>query len=146
MVMFNDIFTPLPALRTAVCHDHGSVATARSVASHVNLQHRHLAVQARRRIVEEALVLRDDGLLAADPNGVRFPDEVVPAIDGLPVWNDGKKCMECGYIRRTRNHIQQHCRSEHGWVNPRGRGRRGPASAEAISRNFKKISGFYFPR
>ena len=55
MVTFSEIFTQLPAFRIAVCHEHRSVVTARSVASHVNLQHRHLAVQARQRIVKEAL-------------------------------------------------------------------------------------------
>ena len=122
MVAFNEIFTPLPAFRTAVCHEHRSVVTARSVASHVNSRHRHLAARVRQRIVAEALALRDAGSLAADTNNIRFPDEVVPAIEGLPVWSDGKKCIECGYIRRTREDIQKHCRLEHGWANPRGRG------------------------
>ncbi|EAQ91765.1 predicted protein [Chaetomium globosum CBS 148.51] len=45
MATFSEIFTPLPASRTAVCHEHGSVVTARSVASHVNSRHRHLAAQ-----------------------------------------------------------------------------------------------------
>ena len=98
------------------------MVTARSVASHVNSRHRHLAARVRQRIVAEALALRDDGSLAADTNNIRFPDEVIPAIDGLPVWSDGKKCIECGFIQRGRKHIQKHCRSEHGWTNPRKRG------------------------
>jgi hypothetical protein len=40
----------------------------------------------------------------------------------LPVWSDGKKCVQCGHIQRRRKHIQQHCRSEHGWANPQVRG------------------------
>jgi hypothetical protein len=72
--------------------------------------------------MEEASALQDDGSLAADVDGIRFPDGIIPAIDGLPIWSDGKKCMQCGHIRRTRQDIQKHCRSEHGWVNPRGRG------------------------
>ena len=122
MVAFDEIFTPLPAFRTAVCQEHGSVVTARSVTSHVNSRHRHLAARVRQRIVAEALALRDAGSLAANTNNIRFPDEVVPAIEGLPVWSDGKKCIEYGYIRRTREDIQKHCRLEHGWANPRGRG------------------------
>ncbi|KAH6628947.1 hypothetical protein F5144DRAFT_594835 [Chaetomium tenue] len=101
MVTFSEIFTLLPTFCTAVCPEHGSVVTARSVASHV-----------RQRIVAEALALQDAGSLAADTNNIPFPDKVVPAIDGLPVWSDGKK----------RKHIQKHCRLEHGWANPRGRG------------------------
>jgi uncharacterized C2H2 Zn-finger protein len=60
--------------------------------------------------------------LAADTHDIRFPSDVVPAIDGLPIWSDGKKCVQCGYLRRTRQDIQKHCRSEHGWINPRKRG------------------------
>ncbi len=66
--------------------------------------------------------MRDDGSLAANVDGIRFPDEIIPAIESLPVWSDGKKCVQCGHIRRTRQDIQKHCRSEHGWANPRGRG------------------------
>jgi uncharacterized C2H2 Zn-finger protein len=122
MAAFDEVFIPLPAFRIAICREHCSAVTAKSIASHVGSQHRHLAAQVRRRIAEEASALRDEGSLAADISGIRFPAEVVPAIEGLPVWSDGKKCAKCGYIRRRRNHIQQHCRSEHGWANPRGRG------------------------
>ena len=122
MVAFDELFIPLPAFQIAICREHGSAVTAKSVIRHVGSQHRHLAAQVRQRIAEEAAALRDSGLLAADTHGIRFPGEVVAAIDGLPVWTDGKKCMQCGHIRRTREDIQKHCRSEHGWVNPRGRG------------------------
>ncbi|KAK4096675.1 hypothetical protein N658DRAFT_562300, partial [Parathielavia hyrcaniae] len=126
MVAFDELFIPLPAFRIAICHEHRSAVTAKSVASHVGSQHRHLAARVRQRIAEEASALQGDGSLAADTHGIRFPGpgEVVPAIDGLPVWSDGKKCVQCGHIRRTRKHIQQHCRSEHGWANPRARGGR----------------------
>ncbi|KAK4096688.1 hypothetical protein N658DRAFT_404715, partial [Parathielavia hyrcaniae] len=126
MVTFDELFIPLPAFQIAICREHRSAVTAKSVASHVGSQHRHLAAQVRQRIVKEASALRGDGLLAADTHGIRFPGpgEVVPAIDGLPVWSDGKKCVRCGHIRSTREDIQKHCRSEHGWANPRPRGGR----------------------
>ncbi|EAQ93900.1 hypothetical protein CHGG_02135 [Chaetomium globosum CBS 148.51] len=122
IVLFDEFFKRLPAFRIAVCREHCGAVTAKSVAAHVDSHHSHLAPGDRRRIVEEALALQDDGLLAANVDGIRFPSEVMPAIDGLPVWSDGKKCIQCGYIRRTRYHIQEHCRSEHGWANPRKRG------------------------
>jgi hypothetical protein len=81
-----------------------------------------LTARVRQRIAEAASALRDDGSLAANVDGIRFPDEIIPAIESLPVWSDGKKCVQCGHIRRTRQDIQKHCRSEHGWANPRGRG------------------------
>ncbi|KAL2015345.1 hypothetical protein VTK56DRAFT_5777 [Thermocarpiscus australiensis] len=122
MVTFDELFIRLPAFRVAVCREHRSAVTAASVVSHVNSYHSHSAARVRQRIAEEASALRDDGSLAADVHGIRFPSEVVVAIDGLPIWSDGKRCVQCGHIRRTRNHIQRHCRSAHGWVNPRKRG------------------------
>ncbi|KAK4232681.1 hypothetical protein C8A03DRAFT_20074 [Achaetomium macrosporum] len=122
IILFDKLFIRLPAFQTAICREHSTAVTAKSVASHVDLQHCFLAPGDRRRIVEEASALQDDGLLAADVDSIRFPNKIIPAIDGLPIWRDGKKCLQCGYIRRTRQHIQRHCRLEHGWVNPRGRG------------------------
>jgi uncharacterized C2H2 Zn-finger protein len=154
MGTFNEWFIPLPAFQIAICREHRSAVTAKSVASHVSSQHRHLAAQVRQRIVEEASALRDDGSLAADTGGIRFPSEVVPAIDGLPVWSDGKKCTQCGHIKRRRKHIQQHCRSEHGWANPRGRGSKpGARQAGGLGRkreqkawkNRERVRVFIFP-
>ena len=124
IVLFDEFFKRFPAFRIAVCREHCGAVTAKSVASHVDSYHSHLAPGDRRRIVEEGLALQDDGLLAANIDGIRFPSEVIPAIDGLPMWSDGKKCIQCGHIRRTRQDIQRHCQSAHGWINPRGRGRK----------------------
>jgi hypothetical protein len=129
-VLFGEYFIQLPAFRIAICREHGGAVTAKSIASHVDSQHSYLAPGDRRRIVEEASALQHDGSLAADMQDIQFPREVIPAIDGLPVWSDGKKCIQCGHIRRSRQDIQKHCRLEHGWINPRGRGRNpeaGPA-------------------
>lgn len=130
MASFGEVFTVLPAFRAAVCREHHGTVTAKSAVSHIGSYHGHLGAHARQSIAAEAAALRADGSLAADVHGIRFPDDIIPAIDGLPVWGDGKKCISCGYIRRTRQDIQKHCRSEHGWVNPRGRGGKpgsGPA-------------------
>ena len=130
MASFDEWFILLPAFRAAVCREHHGTVTAKSAVSHIGSYHGHLGAHARQSIAAEAAALRADGSLAADVHGIRFPDDIIPAIDGLPVWGDGKKCTSCGHIRRSRKHIQQHCRSEHGWVNPRGRGGKpgsGPA-------------------
>ena len=92
MVAFDELFIQLPAFQIAICREHGSAVTAKSVRSHISSQHRHLAAVVRQRIAAEASALQDDGLLAADIGGIQFPSEVVAAIDGLPVWTDGKKC------------------------------------------------------
>ena len=130
MSTFDELFITLPTFRIAICCEHCSAVTARSVVSHVGSQHRDLSASNRQRIASEATALQADDSLAADISGIQFPRGVIRAIDGLAVWADGKKCVLCGYIHCIRKHIQQHCRSEHSWANPRGRGRKsgaGPA-------------------
>ena len=105
MASFDELFIQLPTFQAAICREHHSAGTAKSAASYIHLQHRHLVASVRQRIVEEASALGADGLLAADVQSIRFPDEIILAINGLPVWRDGKKCVQCGYIRRTRYHI-----------------------------------------
>ncbi|KAK4116043.1 hypothetical protein N656DRAFT_786537 [Canariomyces notabilis] len=123
MASFDELFVPLPAFRTAVCREHRTAVTAKSVARHVNSHHGHLAACTRRCIVEEASALHGNGCWPAIyMTDIRFPDQVIPVIDSLPVWSDGKRCVQCGHIRRTRQDIQKHCRLEHGWANPRRRG------------------------
>ncbi|KAK4220466.1 hypothetical protein QBC38DRAFT_347646, partial [Podospora fimiseda] len=57
------------------------------------------------------------GVLSPDIYSIQFPGREEPAIADLPIWSDGKKCVlpgadgrQRGYIRRTRHHIQTHCR------------------------------------
>jgi hypothetical protein len=93
MASFDELFVPLPAFQIAVCREHSIAVTAKSVASHVGSRHRELAAGVRQRIIEEAAALQAGGSLAADVDGVQFPRGVIPAIDGLAVWADGKKCI-----------------------------------------------------
>jgi hypothetical protein len=68
-------------------------------------QHGYMTVGDRRAVVEEAQQRqRQDGLVT-DIQDVRFARAKVPPIEGLPVWSDGKKCITCRYIRRTRQNI-----------------------------------------
>jgi uncharacterized C2H2 Zn-finger protein len=54
---------------------------------------------------------------------VVFPEEYSPPVPHLYIYQDGLKCMFCGYINRNLKHIQNHCYKEHKWVNYRKRGR-----------------------
>lgn len=114
MAAFDEIFTHVPAHRIAVCREHGGVVTAKSVASHVGRHHGYVGAQERREVVEAAAALQRAGTLAADIGEVRVPETVVAAVAGLAVWADGKKCVQCGHIYRLRQHIQAHCRAQHG--------------------------------
>ena len=83
----------MPTFQVAICRKHRNVVTAKSIIAYADSYHRYLAAHVRRRIAEEASALRDSGSLAANTSGIRFPSDIVPAIDGLPMWSNGKKCI-----------------------------------------------------
>jgi hypothetical protein len=52
-----------------------------------------------------------------------------PPVQGLPLYQNGFRCVstsrtseECGYICRTIQGIQEHCKTVHGWVNVQKQG------------------------
>src|SRR3569833_2820161 len=57
-----------------------------------------------------------------DQSGLRRFQFPPPTIDPIPFIappeEDGLRCNECGYVTRTVQWIQRHCREEHGWQNP----------------------------
>ncbi|KAK4095946.1 hypothetical protein N658DRAFT_481442 [Parathielavia hyrcaniae] len=142
MASFDELFVRLPAFRTAICYEHYTIVTAKSVTRHVDSYHGHLAARTRRYIVEEASALRGNGSLAADIHDIQFPDRIIPAIDGLPVWSDGKRCVQCGHIRRGQRGIQ---RGHRGWQGGRRRGRGGdtarPGTAADVRSGGEEAAG-----
>jgi superfamily II DNA helicase RecQ len=87
-------------------------------------KHGNIATGERKRIIAElaqipGIIQNEKGLRA-----FKFPEPTTRAIPELgPAMRDGMKCKKCSYISRQRQGIQGHCRSEHGWNNPRQRGR-----------------------
>ena len=75
---------------------------------------------SRRTAIARAKELVRQGNLATTDQDVRFPDKVIPVIESLELYKDGKKCelkvngQVCRYIRRTRQPVQEHCRDKHG--------------------------------
>lgn len=58
------------------------------------------------------------------PDAVVIPYLCPPAADGIG-------CDRCAYVCRTRQGMQFHYKTAHGWVNPRGRGRARPDDESA---------------
>lgn len=127
MEQFNVIFEYLPAHHIAICKSHHQGVLKSQLQSHLRSHHRELPVKTRRAIALFA---------AAHKQWAETDREVIfPAVDDRPipyleVCKDGLLCIaptgdhtQCGYIRRTLQHIQQHCKEEHGWKNSRKRGR-----------------------
>ncbi|KAK4182229.1 hypothetical protein QBC35DRAFT_421075, partial [Podospora australis] len=126
MYPFDRAFLLLPQPRIAICRSCHDAVFPQSVRTHVNTRHQYLPTQERRQISDRASELQCQGVLSPDIDDVRFPSPGDAAVAMLPVWPDGKKCTipgpdgrPCGYILRTRQGIQMHCRDAHGWVNKR---------------------------
>ncbi|KAL8300987.1 hypothetical protein RB593_003818 [Gaeumannomyces tritici] len=119
---FDEIFHREPTYGIAVCREHGSAVTGASVERHIARRHKLINAKKRQDIVQEAVELQAQGALASSMAGVRFPKGVVAPVEWLAVLTDGKQCVTCRYILRTKEDMQRHCRKEHGWVNTRGRG------------------------
>lgn len=70
---------------------HKCAVMAKSVTNHIDTQHRHVTVERRREIIQQAGRLETSGELAADTAAVKFPDEPITAIADLYIATDGKK-------------------------------------------------------
>jgi hypothetical protein len=123
---FDQLFDVIKACRIAICKECFYGVLPLSISTHVNTQHREqLPVDTRKEIGKTAVELAEQGVLAKDIKGIRYPERTTRGIPGLPFWRDGKKCiMEvepdgkvCGEVMRNRGHIQVHCKTKHGWVN-----------------------------
>jgi uncharacterized C2H2 Zn-finger protein len=86
--------------------------------SHLRKQHGHITAAKRNKIVE--LVKEIPGIIhdQAGLQGFQFPPATTKPIPFITApMNDGIRCDECGFVIRTTQGIQAHCRSEHGWQN-----------------------------
>jgi superfamily II DNA or RNA helicase len=122
MESFNESFTYLPAHHIAICKTHRQGVLSSQLASHLDSGHQGLTVATRRAIASAVKALTD---WAACPEEVVYPTSEAPPLSHLLLFEDGFRCrMEpCGHIVRGLQNIQNHCRREHGWNNPRKRGR-----------------------
>ena len=121
MTRFGDFFERLPQHKVIVCKMCRYAVVKSGVQSHLSEKHKsQLTVDARKAIADEA---RGMAQVADSHDDVEYPAPTSAPLPGLQLWDDGFKCKECGYIRRTKEDMQKHCRREHGWVNARGRGR-----------------------
>ena len=127
MDQLNLLFQLFPQYRIAVCRECCVGIIQSQVQAHLNAKHKHLHASIRGYIVAAALGVQE---WAASIKEVVFPKPHCQPVHHLAVFKDGLKCTalvaesaSCGYIRRTVQDIQKHCRKEHRWENPRKRGR-----------------------
>jgi hypothetical protein len=128
MDQFNATFVHLPQYHIAVCKQCRLGVVTAHLASHLSSKHAYLTAKTRKEIIQA--VQQEIQALAETEKDVIYPEPKSEPVPHLTVWRDGLRCTAdkpdgtpCGYIRRTLEDIQKHCRDQHGWVNTRKRGR-----------------------
>ena len=120
-----DPFVILEPYSILLCSACQSACLPREVGTHLRSKHRGLPAAHRATIVQ-AVAQASQGLYQSQADlaaRFRLPDRPIPAIAQLEgPFQDGLKCQACPYVARQVVSIQEHCRSAHGWVNPRPRG------------------------
>ena len=117
MASFDDLFKHLPEYR---------IVPPVQVYGHIQVQHPSIPAERRRSIAQSITELPQ---IARSPDDVQPPRQGQEAVIGLPVFHDGLRCIsttagsECNYVCRAFRKMQQHCEEQHGWKNPRKRGR-----------------------
>jgi len=120
MDQFNAIFQHFPQYRIVICSECRKGVVQSQFRAHLNGSHTTLLAKTRQEIVSAA---SDIHRWAQSENEVVIPEAVPHPVPHIAIFNDGFKCTQCGYIRRTLKNIQDHCRGTHGWNNNRKRGR-----------------------
>lgn len=127
MDSFTQLFDVKPQFGVMICRACQFAVVPSQVEAHLRVHHLNKTSQERKTLQQEA---ESNTHLAFQKDQVKYPDPHDLPIIGLPVWEDGFKCKaqipsgtECSYICRSRRGIQQHCKEEHNWTNPRKRGR-----------------------
>jgi len=121
----------MPEYRIMVCKECRFAVPPGQIRTHLTENHADIPVKGRREIADTVQDLDD---LAQVKEDVIYPEASAAAVKGLPVHNDGFRCVsedehgkQCEYVCRTIQGIQKHCRREHGWVNGQKRGGNGQA-------------------
>ncbi|KAJ6194071.1 hypothetical protein J3E72DRAFT_199128, partial [Bipolaris maydis] len=128
---FREIFVYLPTHCIAICKSHKQGVVKSQLLTHLDTKHQELAPHTRRSIVQatsEEPSLRN---WADSADEVMFPRPDAAPLPHLPVYTDGLKCWECGYINRSEKRIQEHGSKQHNWIHPRQKTAGRPSSTRS---------------
>lgn len=127
MDQFQQTFIHIAESKVVICIPCRSNVTKKTIRTHLNSAHAYWTTATRASLIEIFEGLDD---VAEKAEQIVFPDPKTKPFSCLPLHTDGKKCIatdeagrQCGYIQRRDQHIREHCTREHGWINPRKRGR-----------------------
>lgn len=115
MEQFNAIFEYFPNHRIAICRSHQQGIVKSQLKTHLDKKHQEYVRQTRRNIVK---AVQQERLLqdwAVTQDEVVYPTAECAPLPHLPVYQDGLRCQNCGYINRSIDRIQEHCKQGHRW-------------------------------
>ena len=101
-----------------ICQKCEYACVADEVGTHLRKEHGHITASERSRI---AKLIKEIPEIIHDQAGLRrfrFPPVITKLILYIAALAcDGIRCNECGFVIRSTQGIQKHCRDEHGWEN-----------------------------
>ncbi|KAJ3519961.1 hypothetical protein NM208_g13919 [Fusarium decemcellulare] len=108
----------------AICKRCRVGLVASEIMNHLKNKHGHFDRQERQRIKKAVAACKG---VSEDQHGLRGwvlpPPTISPNPYIEPPRQDGLGCNDCAYVVREVRRMQEHCRTKHGWVNNRKRGR-----------------------
>lgn len=116
MDLFREIFMYLPTHCIVICKSHKQGVVKSQLRTHLDTKHQELAPHIRRSIIQATSQEPSLRNWAQDAHQVMFPRPDAAPLPHLPVYTDGLKCQECGYICRHVKKMQEHGRNHHSWT------------------------------
>ena len=121
-------FIHYPQYRLIKCPTCPYTVLPREVETHLASKKHGVSAYKRREIMTQIMkipdLIQDQGQLERE---FQTPAPGQNAVAGLPIYSDGVRCLfePCAFVcraSRTNTGIKEHCRDQHQWVNPYGRG------------------------
>lgn len=127
-----DLFTFNTQFNLLICKTCKAACLLDEVCTHLRTKHPLLSTPERSALVQSVQqypALRTQ----RDLEGLQLPAQSILPIAELEAPRpDGLQCLQCSYIACTVKPMQKHCRTAHGWQNPRRRGRQSRNAAEPV--------------
>jgi superfamily II DNA helicase RecQ len=116
---FNRIFEHLPQYQIIVCRRCQFAVPPFQVNTHIQAHHNWEPKSIRVDVVAYVSQLSE---LAWVQDEVVYPEAGSKPLSGIPVRSNAFECNRCGFVCQTKNAIQSHCRTAHGWKSGKSQG------------------------